>query len=424
MSILLKRAPIRRSAPLLCHRRWRQRGRWALHDLPALRHEDTLFVYKHSDLHISDVRVSSAAASALPRVFSTTGHSQTFSPFQSSALAVAQDFYAKDTVTVHAMLSERFPDLVDAETKFGFRVPHNLDYATSGVLCVALSKDRAREIAQHFEHRRVDKLYLALVDGHVEQPRASISAPIVKDESDPRGFRMAVASGASGASPSSSVSPREARTELFRVGCGYYAGRPVSKVLLQPQGGRRHQLRVHLAAFGHPVVGDVTYEKDREAASAAQRMMLHAYRLRLPSSTGGDGGGAVHISSCDPFPAAAATGLQSVDTGTGVGGVPPIEFIERDDALHLLSDGATSDAGSDRYDEEVVAAAADELVCAAGGHVSDLIYHVRVPGYLRPPNNADRGKRRTGAFRSSALRGRSKWSTEVSCRRPVCEDLK
>ena len=104
--------------------------------------------------------------------------------------------------------------------------------------------------------------------------------------------------------------------------------------------------------------------------------------------------------------------------------MPPIEFIERDDALHLLSDGATSDAGSDRYDEEVVAAAADELVCAAGGHVSDLIYHVRVPGYLRPPNNADRGKRRTGAFRSSALRGRSKWSTEVSCRRPVCEDLK
>eukprot|EP00293_Proteomonas_sulcata_P001840 CAMPEP_0184325814 /NCGR_PEP_ID=MMETSP1049-20130417/142230_1 /TAXON_ID=77928 /ORGANISM="Proteomonas sulcata, Strain CCMP704" /LENGTH=141 /DNA_ID=CAMNT_0026647973 /DNA_START=1862 /DNA_END=2287 /DNA_ORIENTATION=- len=60
----------------------------------------------------------------------------------------------------------------------------------------------------------------------------------------------------------------------------YFQGRPVSLVLLEPLTGRRHQLRVHMLALGHPIVGDATYTRDFQSP----RMMLHAWMLHFPPS--------------------------------------------------------------------------------------------------------------------------------------------
>lgn len=78
----------------------------------------------------------------------------------------------------------------------------------------------------------------------------------------------------------SAVSPgRASHTEVTVFEHGMYRGLPVSKVLLRPISGRRHQLRLHTMAIGHPIVGDATYGCD-EGSEGPTRMMLHAYRLR------------------------------------------------------------------------------------------------------------------------------------------------
>lgn len=73
---------------------------------------------------------------------------------------------------------------------------------------------------------------------------------------------------------------RASQTTLFVLAHKYYQGRPVTKVLMRPKSGRRHQLRLHTQAMGHPIVGDVTYGTVH--AEAAERMMLHSYKLRIP----------------------------------------------------------------------------------------------------------------------------------------------
>jgi hypothetical protein len=76
------------------------------------------------------------------------------------------------------------------------------------------------------------------------------------------------------------VPGRAAHTAVIRLAVGSYRGRPVTKVELHPSSGRRHQLRVHCLALGHPIVGDATYNEDSESP----RMMLHAWKLTLPFS--------------------------------------------------------------------------------------------------------------------------------------------
>ena len=88
-------------------------------------------------------------------------------------------------------------------------------------------------------------------------------------------FRMSLGAG-------SAMSPgRPSRTEITVLEHGHYRGQPVTKVLLRPISGRRHQLRLHTQAIGHAIVGDVTYGPPLvDGQEEAHRMMLHAYRLR------------------------------------------------------------------------------------------------------------------------------------------------
>lgn len=154
------------------------------------------------------------------------------------------------------------------------RLVHRLDESTSGLVLVALDDEMHRELLGRFAAKETDKRYLAVVWGHPRPAAGTFDSPLGPDRRDRR--RMKV-------DPSGSA----ARSD-YRV----LARAPhVALVELRPRTGRTHQLRVHLAAAGHPVVGDDLYGGPREravrdpklrAALAPGRSLLHAWTLDLP----------------------------------------------------------------------------------------------------------------------------------------------
>ncbi|XP_068002608.1 RNA pseudouridylate synthase domain-containing protein 1-like isoform X2 [Melanerpes formicivorus] len=165
---------------------------------------------------------------------------------------------------------------------------HQLDFSTSGALCVALNKAAAGSAYRCFRDRLVTKAYLALVRGHVSQRRMTISYAIGKNTTEGMTHMMCI-DGTEGCD-----NPKPCQSELIVLERGSYSGDPVTKVLLQPLTGRTHQLRVHCSAIGHPIVGDFTYSHRQD--SSPYRMMLHAYYLRIPTSTE-----LIEVCAPDPF---------------------------------------------------------------------------------------------------------------------------
>jgi 23S rRNA pseudouridine1911/1915/1917 synthase len=156
-------------------------------------------------------------------------------------------------------------------------IVHRLDRDTSGVLVVAKTESAHQSLSRQFKARVVKKRYLALVHGEVRQDSGRIEAAIGRREDDRK--RMGVR-GRGG---------REART-VFRV----LRRLPGMTVLaLDLETGRTHQIRVHLAHIGHPVIGDQVYGGRRERRRAAvdgpraDRQMLHAWRLAFHHPTTG-----------------------------------------------------------------------------------------------------------------------------------------
>ncbi|KAG7459389.1 hypothetical protein MATL_G00210140 [Megalops atlanticus] len=190
--------------------------------------------------------------------------------------------------TVQSQLRHRFPELADPGTYYGFRFCHQLDFSTSGALCVALNKAAAGRAYRCFKERLVTKAYLALVRGLVESDRMTLNFAIGKNTSEGKTHMMCI-EGVEGCE-----NPKPCQTELLVLEYGSYNGDPVTKVLLQPLTGRTHQLRVHCSAIGHPIVGDFTYSL--RADSAPYRMMLHAYLLRIPLEQE-----PIQVTAPDPF---------------------------------------------------------------------------------------------------------------------------
>jgi len=295
-------------------------------------------------------------------------------------------------VTVETLLRAWVPEFKGAELKW----VHQLDYATSGVLCVAWEREAAAAACELFAHRKAKKDYAALVYGHVDwravpevndlpstvstqgpsrkRPRVQfkpasaffnqhqatirrrIQAPPADSEpldgaeaallskswadvkrdpelsrtyieqskadeararaedrleaatpsgtdgqiSCPTQFRLRGAPAgeffidlpvaATAGEFKMSVVPdgKKSRTHVVVEESGTYRGMPATRVVLHPETGRRHQLRVHLASLGHSIVGDVTYAQSDLAAEAADapRMCLHAHTLELPFEGG------------------------------------------------------------------------------------------------------------------------------------------
>ncbi|XP_043945659.1 RNA pseudouridylate synthase domain-containing protein 1 isoform X2 [Protopterus annectens] len=179
-----------------------------------------------------------------------------------------------EKLTVQSQLKNKFPELADPETFYGFRFCHQLDFSTSGSLCVALNKAAAGKAYTCFRDRWVRKAYLALVRGHVKESRMAIDYAVGKNSTEGMTHMMCT----EGTLGCENLKP--CKTELTVLEYGTYDNDPVTKVLLQPLTGRTHQLRVHCSAVGHPIVGDFTYSFKKDCSP--YRMMLHAYYLRIP----------------------------------------------------------------------------------------------------------------------------------------------
>ena len=170
-----------------------------------------------------------------------------------------------DCLTARAQ--QRWPDAL---------VVHRLDQATSGLMLLARGLAIQRALSAAFAERRVHKHYQALVHGRADLPPgtdagwAEIDLPLLIDW--PNRPRSAVNHAAG----------KPSRTRWHPV--AYDAANDITRLALQPLTGRSHQLRVHLQAIGHPIVGDALYGP---AGDGAARLMLHAGGLELAHPTSG-----------------------------------------------------------------------------------------------------------------------------------------
>jgi 23S rRNA pseudouridine1911/1915/1917 synthase len=175
-------------------------------------------------------------------------------------------------------LLSRFPDL-SALVASGVCPPdrpgivHRLDKGTSGLLAVARTEAAYRALVAQLADRSMQRRYLALVEGTVADDRGEIDAPIGRSTRTPT--KMAIAAGG-----------RAARTR-FTVLERRFLPRPTTLVELSLQSGRTHQIRVHMAAIGHPVVGDARYGMP-ERALGSGRFFLHAHSLGFTHPTSGE----------------------------------------------------------------------------------------------------------------------------------------
>lgn len=172
---------------------------------------------------------------------------------------------------VNALLAH-CPDLAGIGGELRPGIVHRLDKDTSGLLIVAKNDAAHRQLQSQFQARLVRKTYLALVEGIPHAAHGVIDAPIGRDPQHRQ--RMAIATSAS-------RSGREARTEYHIV--ERFAQHAL--VEAEPVTGRTHQIRIHLAFIGHPIVGDRVYGH-RKQRLALPRQFLHAARIAftLPSS--------------------------------------------------------------------------------------------------------------------------------------------
>jgi tRNA pseudouridine32 synthase/23S rRNA pseudouridine746 synthase len=143
-------------------------------------------------------------------------------------------------------------------------IVHRLDLDTSGLMVLARSKLAARELSRQFRERQVTKEYEAIVWGRVGVKEGEIIAPLSPDPVNRPRHVVDVEHG------------KEAITRFTTLD----AEGKRSRLLLRPLTGRSHQLRVHLAHIGHPILGCDLYAH-KDAFEAAGRLMLHAAKLAL-----------------------------------------------------------------------------------------------------------------------------------------------
>jgi len=150
-------------------------------------------------------------------------------------------------------------------------VVHRLDMATSGVMLMARGPQMQRALSRAFETREVRKQYVAVVDGCVAGESGEIDLPIGRDWAD-RPLRKIDPEGGKPSRTAWQVLAREAQC---------------TRVLLEPITGRTHQLRLHLAAVGHAILGDPLYAP-QATQPKAHRLLLHAWKLALVHPATGD----------------------------------------------------------------------------------------------------------------------------------------
>ena len=166
--------------------------------------------------------------------------------------------------SVHYRLVQQFPTAL---------LMHRLDFGTSGIMIVALNKDVAANINRQFQTRTVVKTYQAVLAGHVAADEGDIELPIAKDAINFPKLKVCFETGKA-ASSHYQVLDRQTEPDTTRV-------------LFTPSTGRTHQLRIHSAGLGHPILGCDLYGT-AESQHTSKRLLLHATGLEFDHPVSGD----------------------------------------------------------------------------------------------------------------------------------------
>lgn len=153
-------------------------------------------------------------------------------------------------------------------------VVHRLGMDTSGVIVLAKTLEAVRGLNTAFRTREVERTYEALVCGHLQQNQGQIDLPLMRDYENPLYMRISTDSHQEAlvdldpeiVGKKMLEQPKESITEFKVIARETLNGQPVTRVLLRSVSGRMHQLNCHLAAWGHPIVGDTAYGVDGIAA--------------------------------------------------------------------------------------------------------------------------------------------------------------
>ena len=197
-----------------------------------------------------------------------------------------------DGTLVNAVLA-RYPEVAAVGDPMRPGIVHRLDVGTSGLMVVARSTVAYDTLVAALAARRVTRAYQTVVWGHLESLNGLIDAPIGRDHKDP--LRMAVV-----------IDGKPARTR-YRTITRFTRPTDLSHLECHLESGRTHQIRVHLAAAGHPVVGDGTYGGTRSAVSSP-RPFLHAATLAFRHPVSGE-----TLTFESPLPADLAEVLEALE---------------------------------------------------------------------------------------------------------------
>lgn len=160
-------------------------------------------------------------------------------------------------------IQREFPDALSV---------HRLDMATSGLLVFARGTFMQKQLSRLFRERGISKSYIAIVTGRIDPDAGEIDLPLAADWPNRPKQKVDFASG----------KPSLTRFRVLGTAESFFLSQPgkplltASRIELEPVTGRTHQLRVHLAAIGHPVLGDELYG---ETNCGASRLLLHARKL-------------------------------------------------------------------------------------------------------------------------------------------------
>jgi RluA family pseudouridine synthase len=147
----------------------------------------------------------------------------------------------------------------DVVTQMGCFAFHRLDRETSGIVLLGRTRRYAREITALFEEKRIRKSYLAVVRGDWRDSRVELP-----------------------------IEGREAVTTFRKLASGFYGGDVASLIEALPKTGRTHQIRIHAAHVGHPILGDAKYGEVEKEKSVPQGHALHAHRLDFRHPANGE----------------------------------------------------------------------------------------------------------------------------------------
>lgn len=176
--------------------------------------------------------------------------------------------------TLAGWLLKKYPEMRnvgdDPETRPG--IVHRLDRETSGIMLAVRNQKYFEYFKSLFKERQIKKTYLALVSGEPRKKQGVIDKPI------------GIKNGSVKRSVHSEKMLKSAVTEYKVVKTFLSNGVPFSLLEVSPKTGRTHQIRVHLASIGHPIVGDSLYG-GKKNAGLAKRLMLHAYSLEFSLPT-------------------------------------------------------------------------------------------------------------------------------------------